>query len=365
MRTTIARWCGMALAVSLAAGGPVFGQGGGGDPSFPKEIPPAKPKDDPEKRKPETRPERELPKTDPREAAGLIDLRPKFRKGQETRYVLKIKSDGTVGIPTLVPTPTDPSDPAAKPGKNEPEKNRQQIEQEINFVLRVTSSDPEKGSVVDLVYEKLKITIDTPDSTISWDSSVPPDKRRPNDDGDLLEPIMRGLIGSSMSITFDPAGNVTDIKGGDAMGLPGGMAGAGIDPKTVGSLFGPIKTSRAGSGLYRIGERWSNVDDVSTGPMGRFRMVTEHTLRSARAGLAEVVFTGRIEPGSESGAPGSPFQIKDSKHQGKYIWDTNLGQLKSMESEQEISVDSGPGGGRTAGAAMRTKATVRVERVGR
>lgn len=357
--------------ILLAFGAAALGQAG--DPSFPKDTaPPAAPEKKPADNKPadkkpadkqpaekpaekpkDNAPERPEVPGDPRGTGGTIDLRPRFPVGRETRYVMRIKSDGTVDIAGLVPgLGADPE--ADKDG------TKQQMEQEIGFVLRVTSGTQEEGATVEMVQERIKISIKHGSDEIFYDSTAP---RRPNDDADLIEPYIKSVVGSKLTIRFDADGNVKDIQGGGELGMPGAMGRLGIptDAKSIGSLFGPISNRTAGRGLYRVGERWTNTDQVDTGPIGSFRMVTQHTLRSAQAGSAEVIFNGRIEPGSETGKPGSPFQVKDSRYQGKYVWDTHAGQLKSMESEQEIEIAAGQG----AKGGMKAKTTVTVKQEGR
>jgi hypothetical protein len=367
-----------AALLALCIGTPGFGQAG--DPSFPKETPPAEPE-----KKPATPASPSTPKDKPKPGApqpgkpgegpppspgspgsdpgapgaGTVDLRPRFRAGDETRYVMRIKSDNVVNLEGLVPViePERKADP-----KDEKDGTKQYMEEEIGFVLKVTSVSSDEGATVELIQERIKLTLKHGEDEFFYDSTAP---RRPNDDSDLIEPFMKGVVGKKLTIRFDATGNIRDIQGGGELALPGAMGQLGIpaDAKSIGALFGPISTRTSGRGLYRIGERWTNSDQIDTGPMGSFRMVTQHTLRSARAGAAEVVFDGRIEAGSESGKPGSGFQVRDSHYKGKYTWDTERGQLKSLQSDQEIEIGAGPANGAQGKpGGMKAKTSVTVER---
>ncbi len=359
---------------------PVLGQApGGGDPAFPKDLPPTR------KRDREIAPPSLPPSPgEPGVRMGKVDLRPRFQKGSETRYVMRVKSDNNVNMPGLLPTmPGDEPEKAPPPAPAQPQKkptgpgkgpapapadsspssgggNRQTMDQEVGFVIRVVESTPEDGAKVELVYERVKVSIQSGGTEIFWDSTKPKHPNSQLDDSELLEPLYRKMIGAKMTITFDSAGTVKSVEGGGDIGLPGAMGQAGlpIDPKNLGSLFGPVNTKNAGGGLYDLGEKWTTTDSVSTGPMGSFKMVTTNELRSAHPGEADVFFTGRIEPGSAGGTPGSPFQIKDSKYQGKFKWDRLRGQLKALESEQDITIDGGPG----VTGGMKAKSTVKIER---
>lgn len=361
------------LAVALAAA-PLAAQApGGGDPAFPRETPPA-----PRREKnpiPASIPDG--PK-DPATRMGKVDLRPRFQKGSETRYVMRIRSDNSVNMPGLMPGMPGEAEPAkpapapssqpARPGSKPPQPaapaeapgQGQRTEQEIGFVLRVVEATAEDGAKVELVYERVKVSIQAGGTEMFWDSTKPKHPNSQLDDSEILEPMYRRLVGAKMTITFDATGNVKSVEGGSELALPAGLGQAGlpIDPKKLASLFGPVSSSNSGSGLYDVGEKWTNVDDVDTGVMGRFKMITTNELRTARLDEADVYFTGRIEAGSESGTPGSPFQLKDSRYQGKFTWDRLRGQLKAMESEQDVTIAGGPG----VSGGMKAKSTVRIER---
>jgi hypothetical protein len=73
--------------------------------------------------------------------------------------------------------------------------------------------------------------------------------------------------------------------------------------------------------------------------MGSFRMLTRHTLTGMKGRDANVDVSGRIEAKSE--APGSsPFTIKDAHHSGRYVWDTQAGALRQMDSTMSSEIQA-------------------------
>jgi hypothetical protein len=358
------------LACALGAA-PLLAQApGAGDPAFPRDTPP------PKREKPPSAPSLPTTPVEPGSRMGKVDLRPRFYKGSETRYVMRVKSDNNVNMPGLLPTmpgdepaPPKPQTPGPGKGPATPDSSpasgtgggqRQAMDQEVGFVIRVIETTPEDGATVELVYERVKVSMQSGGAEIFWDSTKPKHPNSQLDDSELLEPLYRKMIGAKLTIRFDSAGTIKSVEGGGDLGLPGAMGQAGlpIDPKNLASLFGPVSTKTPGGGLYDIGEKWSTTDTVNTGPIGSFKMITTNELRSAMPGEADVYFSGRIEPGSAGGTPGSPFQIKDSKYQGKFKWDRLRGQLKALESEQDITIEGGPG----VSGGMKAKSTVRIER---
>ncbi|MGQ0629176.1 MAG: DUF6263 family protein [Phycisphaerales bacterium] len=291
-----------------------------------------------------------------------VDLRPRFEKGEEIRYTMTVRNDsrGTIsGIPGMPAVPELPD--LSRPEKDQPAKeDGQQMEQEIDFVLRVKEASAEKGATVEMVYERVRLKMTSGGSTLEFDSAKPPAKGKEDDGADLLGPIVKGLVGTTMTLEVDSSGNITKVTGGDNLAMPGLMQQAGLvpDAKTLGPLFGPVNSKKTGSGLVGVGEKWSNVDDLSLSPFGGLKMTTEHTLRSHKANEAEVYFNGRVEPQTESGRPASPLKLSQTGYRGKFLWDTRKGQLKGMESEMEVQMD-GPGAN---GGTVYNKTFSKIER---
>jgi hypothetical protein len=303
---------------------------------------------------------------------GTVDLRPRWERGQTIRYRMAQTST------SQVPDPQDPKNPTKITNK-----------QEIQFSLRVKDINAETGvATVDMVYDSLKIKLDGSGIVIDFDSTKPqptkpaPGKPAPNnpatppassDPLDALKGLdldkmindqLRKMVGTTLTLTIDRSGQITNISGGselDPTGMLGALGGQGAGPagapQTGGSLFGPLPPANGNySGLVRVGQKWSHADALAVGPLGAIKMITEHTLRSASAGTAEVLFTGRIDPASA--ASNAQAQIKASSHSGRYTWDTAKGQLVSLNMDQKV-VQQAPG---QAGDATSTT-SMTVERL--
>lgn len=274
----------------------------------------------------------------------VIDLRPKFKAGQDTKYKLVISQ-----------TARTKSNEAAL-NKDDNEKS----DQEIRFTLRVKSVEADGSANVDLVYDSVKMVGDVNGGPISVDTTKPAS----TDKGEGAAGV-RAMAGSSISMVIDKDGNITKTSGGG--GLLGGGAEGGQD------LLGPIFSPGKAPGEVKRGQSWTHVDEIGmSGALGAMRLVTTHTLESASNGEARVKVKGKIESGEESpgGKPKSKnpdapltdaIKITKSDHNGGYVWDTERGQLKSMNStiKSEIKIDM-------AGLDMtRTGDTVmKLERIG-
>lgn len=345
--------CGVAFACAGAA----WAQGGAGKPSFDQPAPEKSPERARE-------PQANLPQ------GQLVDLRPKWERGQAIRYVMTQRARNQIrGLPTLQPDapPTRPS----KPGEPEP-AIKQNLEQEITFTLTPTQTEAERGSTVELVYERVKLRLDTGGDQRNFDSA---DKKADTDDP--IAAIVRGMAGRKQVIHFNPDGSIEKVEGeGPAdlgaiinqLGLPGGAVGGGGASGGGGGGGGGgdwlsgIAGPPSGATLVRVGQTWTHRDRVSVGPMGPIEMDHTYTLRSASGGQATVFMTGRLA--SRTGDNRAGFTMNPSRLQGQFVWDTELGQLASMQNEMEFEF-SAPGADAAAGMSIKSEQTVTVTRIRR
>lgn len=328
----MARTASAALIAGLVLSGAAFGQAG--DPF-------RKPQPQPGAGDRDTPPLRSKPQTAPEGQGQLVDLRPKFKKGQELRYVMEV--DGKNKIVSK---------------SNEDLNQDQTMSQRIGLVMRVKEAGDD-GATLEVVYESIRVVMDTPDGKAEFDSAKAkkkPDASKPkpgqpagapagggNALDDLLAQIIGPMVGTRLEVKTDKNGAITSVTGGEALsggaieGLLGGTAGGpgGMVPSGKSAanwLTGGIPGS---DGRVRIGQTWTNTDDLGSTPAGAFKMVTTHTLKSHAGGLAMVMFNGRAEGAqSESGGPlGGMIKLKGAGYRGQYQWDTGAGALREMNSE--------------------------------
>lgn len=316
-----------------------------------------------------------------------VDLRPKFRPGQQIRYTMDIDSSTAVTSDQM------------------PELDQEQkLRQQITFVLRVVETGSD-GSTIQMVYERVKVNVESEGFTASYDSAAPrpvkpgatprekrKDDRRPRDadpangepgtgvpggmptladmsDDELLAAAMEGIAGTVVTIDLDAAGNIKSVRGTESLsgggvlpGLPGG-GGMGLPVPSKGAN-GPWSISSPGqSGFARVGESWTTTSSLGNTPLGAFEMVTRYTLRSAAGGRAEIAISGGIEASSASSAPGSAggAQVREARYNGRCIWDTNQGQLREMTTTQSATIE---GSGLGVPMRMKSNTEVRVRRAG-
>lgn len=305
------------------------------------------------------------------------DLRPKFEKGQESRYRMEIGSESVTESPDPEAEPAaDPATKNVKPGTKpktaEPKgmgtiKATQKMTQSLGLRFKVVNVDAQKTATVELIYDSLKVAIDGPDGKVDFDSSkkpAAPAAKSPagSADPDRTSNLAR-VVGSTLTLTIDKDGNITKVSGGEGLvpSSPDDPAGSLVSSAGVKELWGPIFTMRKSTGSASVGEKWKTSDTMDMSPIGRFSITTESVLKSLSGGMANVEFKGVIAPAVESSAGLMGFQVKNSKHEGSYRWDTLRGMLSTLEMTQVVEIEGG-GQGFMLNSKSTTKTSVkRVE----
>ena len=356
-------WMTPVAAILTAAAGCATALAEPPAPNFPKQTAPASP--------------------------GEVDLRPKFKTGQQTRYSFDQTAKSSVK--------SDDADDATA--------QEQMQTEHITLLLNVVESGS-AGSTIQVVYESIKVRLTTPDGPAEYDSTKPatkkpapvqapatspsrtpnrpvapttpppttPTKPSPNldplkqiadmDTSGMLGLIVGPMVGATITVKTDNSGAITSVSGGESLGgaIPGlGGMGAALVPSPtavanwlVAGLGGP-----GNKGVAHVGETWTNNDALSGTPVGSFNMNTKHTLKSMSNGTANLSFIGGIEPASQGTTPGGLAQVQSAAYTGTYAWDTRAGSLAEMNTEMRVVLEGGLMG---AKSRMSSQTQVKVRR---
>jgi hypothetical protein len=261
-----------------------------------------------------------------------VDLRPKFKTGDVTRFAmdLNITSSQQAGEAGAI---------------------AQTTKQTLGLALKVKEAKADGTAKLDLVYESIKLEATSPMMTTSFDSTQP----AANDDqtGALLRP----LVGLTLALETDERGGITKVT-------PQVPAGSAINPMAlqqfaaddiVKGLIGPVLSISAGSGFAKVGESWVN-ESVMQGAMGSMSLKNTYTLRSHQNNTATLDIKGTM---GLSGSATGLAEIKDGSIRGVASWDTKAGMLRSMEMTQRMQVTTKVG---ELSTSSTNDMTVRIER---
>lgn len=276
---------------------------------------------------PTTAPARSEPGLD----RGKVDLRPKFRKGSETRFVMNIESDDSTKM-----TKTD--------------ETARTVKQEIGLTLRCVDADAEKGATLEMVFDSFKLDMKAPTGDVSFDST------KPTKDDDVMAEVMKSIVGLKQRVVVDPEGNISSVSGG-ADAAAGALLGQFTGADLVQNVFGPIFSLKKGGGTVSVGEKWTTEDTIEgAGAKTRVRMT--HSVTSLRGSKATVDLSGSVTIDPKSSGGPMPA-VKDSSIAGQATWDTEAGMLSALDVRQTLVTETS---GSEGAAVRRWKQTVKVVR---
>ena len=290
----------------------------------------------------------------------VVDLRPKFEAGKLTRYVLTQSSESVTAGAAGMPAPKN-----GAPGGKADSEGATTVWQEITFTLTpVTVNTAGEaggggggGATVKMAYERVRMKITAGGQAVTeFDSDAAREKDGAGGAADPLAAAMRGLAGTTMTITIDGTGKISRVEGGgEGLGLAALLGDkAGMLPKdAIGSI---VPGSGLEGGRAKVGESWSVTDGLRGSLLGDIAMVTTHTVRGVRGGLADVGISGTVRPESEGGGGEGLFAVRSAATEGDYRWDTKAGELESMRMKQSVEMDS-----TALGEAVRMKSESKTE----
>ncbi len=336
---------------------------------------------------PSTRPARDRDATTPTRPG--ISLAPRPAAGRVTRYTFDIDSSSQYR------------------STSNPDLDQEQT-QRMRVRLRLSTKEAAAaGAVMELAFERVEMTLKTPDVDVRADSAKPaggrsnakpgapaqspgksPARKAPPAPAPSTDPLdalaersleqivedhVKQMASTVLTITTDGAGNITGITGGEglsgaAAGLPGlgggvggmsgmGGAGLGVPPQAIAQW--------AVSGLgqpdtVRVGQTWSTTSALSGTPVGGMSMATTYTLESAAGGVARIAFRGGADGVGSASAP-SPtgVQIRQASYTGSAEWDIERGEMHGLKGNTRVILDTNAAG---ITASMTSTQTIRLAR---
>lgn len=237
------------------------------------------------------------------------DLRPRFTAGQTDRFDFVQEGHLTLDVPSV-------PDASAE----------QTISQEMRIALKIDEVS-EEGAKGTITFERIALTLQGGGMDVEFDSNDPA-----SGDGDNpVAPTLRSIVGKSIGVTFDEAGNVTALSGLEQLGGAGGFLGDLLGKDALKGQVARVTALGEGAAVRRVGEEWTSKDVIELPEgAGRLEMTTKHRLKSVRAGKATVT----IEAELASKGKTEGITVRESSIEGKYVWDTERGMVDSLEFDE-------------------------------
>jgi hypothetical protein len=244
-------------------------------------------------------------------ASDQVDLRPKFRQGQQVKFNLEMDSTNEIG--------------AGEGSINST------VKQQLGLTLKVKQVATNGAATLDLVYDSLVFTSEGPTGKVEFDSTKPANQQ------DVFDATLRSVVGLTLTLQTDETGKITSVNvtgGGDK--LDPNMLQQFSAADFVRGLFGPITSIKGDDGLAKVGETWSTETNMG-GAMGTMKLKNDYTLKSHRASRAEIDMQGSLTlDASLSGMA----RIRESSLSGSSTWNTEEGMLERMNMNMNVVVET-------------------------
>jgi len=234
-------------------------------------------------------------------AEATIDLKPKFEVGQEARFTLE-------SVQNTVQTMAG-------------QEQKQSVTQHMTLLRKVTAVD-ESGVSIELIIESLKVKVDSPMMALEFDSSKPAEE----DGANPYVEQMRSMVNAPIQAKLDANGMVQEVT------MPEGVEAAGaLDKEKFAAQFEPLLWVKSDPSTATVGEEW-NRTSTQTMELGEMKSDMHFKLAEVKDSIAMIQTSANVT------LAGDMAEIKQSKSEGSYRWDTAAGILDEYETTQQMEL---------------------------
>jgi hypothetical protein len=256
-----------------------------------------------------------------------------------------------------------------------PRPMEQNVTMAQTYSLSVVNEQPSGGRELEMTFlaQELEVSM-AGQIMMSFDSKADPSEDK---DNPFAAPY-RSMIGSSLRLVLDASNRVTDVPNLKqwmdkltAKAPP--MAQASLQQMYNPEYFKQlVEFSRSfPPNPVRTGESWSHEQEITAGPMGKFALQTQNTLKGSaqreQRECAVISFTGTMKS-SGAAQPGPMGKVSIDKGQmtGTNWFDASLGAVIESNSEQdmelkiEMPAQAGPMAGKSIPGKIRQTVALKL-----
>lgn len=246
--------------------------------------------------------------------AADIDLAPRWTVGDEAVFEYTTDSTRKDEVPAFK--------------ANQEQRTRQ----EMTIRRKVIETGP-NGTVLELVFERIKVVVTQGRMFMLYDSRKPPAPDRSN----VLEDAIKPCLNIPIRIVLQPDGSVKDVTG-----LPppptvdGRIRPLILDDELLRNSLAPMYGLGKQPSKAKVGESWGFTEDLPGGESTRMLIRHKRTLESVDGGIAKVRSIASAELKPIAGAKPSDSLLADFECTTQNQWDLARGRIGWTVLEQKM-----------------------------
>jgi len=242
-----------------------------------------------------------------------VDLSPRWIAGAEAVFEYTSDSTRLDAVPAMAT------------------KQEQRTRQEMTVRRKVIETGS-AGTVLELVFERIKVVITQGRTFMLYDTRKPPAADRSN----ALEHAIKPVLNQPIRVVLGADNSVREITGiPPPLTIEGTVRPLVIDQELVRDSLGGLYGLQKQPPQAKVGESWLLTEDLPSGPDARFIIRHKRTLNAVTDGLASVTSSasGEIKPVDPAKPSGK--RLAEFACTTQHEWDIARGRLGWMVLEQK------------------------------
>ena len=256
-----------------------------------------------------------------------VVLRPRYNPGYTSDF-----SQGQKMTMTMTP-----------PGSEE--KMETKINSEFGMTAVATKRDDAEGVRVATKIDVIKMEMDNPalGGKMGYDSTAPDDGTNP-----LAGPF-KTMLGTEMVLFYDTSGKVEKVEGFEEFMKNAGAAAMFTEEQFI-QMADPAAMMGLDNQPKKIGDKWDANPEGDLGEMGKVSMPMEltyaknETFEGNECARIDMDGTAEIKLNLPEGQGGGNVSSDDSKTDGYYLIDPELGMLRKSLMNMSLTMNMNVGG---------------------
>ncbi len=265
-----------------------------------------------------------------------VSLRPKLTKGATARFTVTTEGSNTTWSDAFLQGETT-----------------QTVNREIRVAHKVIESS-ESGAVVELTYERIKLSVQVPAMNMihAFDSQTPPSR---DADSPIAE-VMRPLVGATITLTIGSDGQIKNVKSPRSLAKPGPLGALPnelLDPEFIRKTYANLYSVNCAKASAAPGDTWTFAESRPLFAGAKLNIGYSYKMASATGQEASITSTGKAEvampapnaAGNNNGSNKPSTELKASSFEGSVTWDSKAGMARSVTRSERLKFTMDPNQG--------------------